>query len=293
MGESTGISWCDATVNFWHGCKKVSEGCKFCYMYRDKDRWKKDGNVVVQSKGSTIAKTLLALRIQARQRKQDGNMEPLKVFTCSWSDFFIDEADSWREQAWEAIRSYPEFIWIILTKRPERIMQCLPADWGDGWNNVWLLVSAENQERFDERVPILANVPAKIRGVSAEPLLGKIDITKNYPCGKGEVPYGLLMDWIILGGESGNDTGKWLYRPAQVHWFAEMIFDCVEHEIPVFMKQTGTAIAKTLKLKDRSGATISEYPWVLQDLKVQQFPKSQRPAPEEEYNDESNQHLPQ
>ncbi len=272
MAEITGISWCDATVNFWHGCEKVSEGCKFCYMFRDKERWHQDGSVVVHSKGSTIAKTLLALRIQARQRKQDGITEPLKIFTCSWSDFFIEQADNWRANAWETIRAYPEFVWIILTKRPERIVQCLPEDWGEGWPNVWLCVSAENQARFDERVPILARIPAKIRGVSAEPLLGPIDIKRNYPCGKGEVPYGLLMNWIIVGGESGNDTGKWRYRPAEIKWFEDIIHDCVVHDVPVFMKQTGTAIAKALKLKDRSGGNLEEYPAALTDCTIQQFP---------------------
>lgn len=278
MSETTGISWCDATVNFWHGCKKVSEGCKFCYMYRDKDRYKQDGSVVVHSKGSTIAKTLLALRIQARQRKQDGITEPLKIFTCSWSDFFIDEADGWRERAWEVIRSYPEFIWIILTKRPERIMQCLPADWGHGWDNVWLLVSAENQERYNERVPVLVKVPAKVWGVSIEPIIGPIDTNLGQRwCEKDYVhdDCDKLADhlhWIIIGGESGNDTGKWLYREANEEWFHKIVDDCVRNEVPVFMKQLGTWVAKKHSLKDRTGSKLNEFPAVLTDLCVQQFP---------------------
>ena len=268
MAEFTGISWCDATVNFWHGCKKVSEGCKYCYMYRDKDRYKQDGSVVIQSKGSTVATTLTKLRVQARQRKQDGIKEPLKIFTCSWSDFFIEEADIWREAAWETIRLYPEFVWIILTKRPERIMQCLPPDWGEGYKNVWLLVSAENQERWNERVPILLQIPAKVRGVSCEPLLSFIDIKPNPTFGH----FFPKLDWIIIGGESGNDTGKWLYREAEANWFITMVEDCKELGIPVFVKQLGTFIAKKLKLKSRAGDNIEEIPIMFHDIKVQQFP---------------------
>jgi len=133
MGSLSNISWTDHTVNFWTGCKKVSPGCKFCYMYRDQERWKRDPSEVIRVKDSTIAKTL--------KDAKPGD----KIFTCSWSDFFIEEADGWRDSAWKIIKNHPQFIWQILTKRPERVAANLPDDWGPhGYENVWLGVTIES-----------------------------------------------------------------------------------------------------------------------------------------------------
>ena len=151
--ETTKIQWTDATVNFWTGCKKVSAGCKFCYMYRDKERYGLDPSAVVR----TAPKTFNA----ALKWK-----EPKLIFTCSWSDFFIQEADEWRADAWDIIRKTPHHTWQILTKRPERIADCLPPDWGDGWDNVWIGVSVEDEKTFDLRIPILTAIKAKVRFVS-------------------------------------------------------------------------------------------------------------------------------
>lgn len=260
MAEKTGIAWCDATINFWHGCQKVSEGCKYCYMFRDKERWHQDGSQVVRSKPSTIKSTLTKL-----YHEQASLEKPLKIFTCSWSDFFIEQADNWREEAWNVIRDNKSFVWIILTKRPERIVECLPKDWGEGWEHVWLLVSAENQQRWNERVPILLQTPAKVRGVSIEPMIGPVDIVPN-------PTFGHLfpkLDWIIVGGESGNETGKWRYRPAQLKWFNSIVSSCQEQKIPVFVKQLGTFLGKQLCHKSRSGDDISEFPC---SIAIQQFP---------------------
>ena len=118
------IQWTDNTVNFWSGCQKVSEGCKFCYMYRLKDQNGQSGSVVRRSSDAKFYEALYW-------------KEPTMIFTCSMSDFFIEEADEWREDAWDVIRRTPQHKWQILTKRPERIKECLPADWGEGWDNVW------------------------------------------------------------------------------------------------------------------------------------------------------------
>lgn len=266
MAETTSIGWCDATINFWHGCQKVSEGCKFCYMFRDKEKFGQDGNNVVVTSPKNIAATLNNLGKQRASRLAAGNQEPLKIFTCSWSDFFIDQADSWREQAWNVIRDNPQFIWIILTKRPERIIQCLPKDWGPGWDHVWLLVSAENQDRWNERVPILCNIPAKIRGVSIEPIIGPVNIYSQVL----KLP---KLHWIIVGGESGNNTGKWLFRPAEIIWFMQIVKDCKENMISVFVKQLGTHLAKAWTSNSRNGDNIEQFP---QSLQVQNFPKNDR-----------------
>jgi protein gp37 len=145
MGETTGIAWADRTWNPWHGCLKVSPGCKLCYMYREKKQYGQNPMLV--------------------QRSKTKFNEPLKwnsgrVFTCSWSDFFIEEADAWRPEAWEIIRKTPQLTYQILTKRPERIAAHLPADWGDGYSNVWLGVSVESQKYANERIPLLLKTPA-------------------------------------------------------------------------------------------------------------------------------------
>src|SRR5690349_7168633 len=123
MADKTKIQWADSTVNFWHGCHKVSEGCKFCYMFRDKQRYGQDPEIVVRAKAASFDKALHW-------------KDPRRIFTCSWSDFFIEDADAWRADAWEIIRHTPQPTWLILTKRPERIAECLPPDWGAGYKNV-------------------------------------------------------------------------------------------------------------------------------------------------------------
>src|SRR3990172_778380 len=127
MGKITGISWTDATYNPWYGCLKVSPGCKQCYMYRDMERYGKDPKVVTRAKPATFNSPLKWT-------------EPQRVFTCSWSDYFIEQADEWRDEAWDIIRRTPHLTYQILTKRPENIFDRLPADWGNGWPNVFLSV---------------------------------------------------------------------------------------------------------------------------------------------------------
>lgn len=245
MGENSNIQWTNHSWNPWHGCIKVSDGCKFCYMYRDKERYGKDPTVVLRSK--------------TKFNEPYSWKENAKVFTCSWSDFFIKEADEWRDEAWTIIKNTPNLTYQILTKRPKRIVECLPSDWGDGYDNVWLGVSVENQKNM-HRAGILNNIPAKVRFLSIEPML---DLVTIY--------FGLIpnINWVIVGGESGNKTGKYLYRPCYIDWFYSIMHDCQRANVPIFIKQLGTHLADFLKYKDRHGGNWDE--WV-EDLKVRQFP---------------------
>lgn len=196
MGETTVIEWSDATWNPWRGCDKVSPGCAECYMFRDQRRYGKDPSVVVRAAESTFYAPLRAKKWQA----------PRKVFTCSWSDWFHEDADGWRDDAWDVIRQTPQHTYQVLTKRPERIADHLPADWGDGWPNVWLGVTIEN-ERFVHRADILHEVPAAVRFISAEPLLGPLHALD--PTG---------IDWLITGGESGGRPGRMLVERREGAW---------------------------------------------------------------------------
>src|SRR5262249_34215072 len=156
--QTSQIEWCDATWNPWHGCHKVSPGCQHCYMYSDKARYGQDPNTVVRSK-TTFGDPLKW-------------KEPKRIFTCSCANFFIEEADAWRDEAWEIIRQTPQHTYLILTKRPERLIHCLP--WvetydltpmlcEDPWPNVWLGITAENQYYFNVRMHDLAEIPCALR----------------------------------------------------------------------------------------------------------------------------------
>jgi protein gp37 len=252
MSNKTKIQWTDGTVNFWSGCKKVSEGCKNCYMFRDKERYGKNATEVIAVKEATNKANLRKLKV------------PSLIFTCSYSDFFIEEADGRRAAAWQTIKAHPQHQWQILTKRPERILECLPQDWGEGYANVWLGMSVENQRRLEERIPLLQQVPAAVRFLSCEPLLEAVTFSSEY--GKD---YLKEIHWVIIGGESGNQKGKYRYRPCAIPWIEAIVQQCREADVAVFVKQMGTHLAKSLSLKDRKGGKMEEWPASLQ---LRQYP---------------------
>ena len=110
----------------------------------------------------------------------------------------------------------PHHTYQILTKRPERILQCLPADWGEGYPNVWVGTSVESQKVAD-RIKLLAEVPAQVRFISAEPLIGEVDLSSYSEVMKSR------LHWVIIGGESGNDKGQYRYRPCKLEWIESII----------------------------------------------------------------------
>lgn len=208
MSRKSPIEWTQATWNPWHGCIKVSSGCKNCYMYRDKVRYGQNPRLVRRSK-TTFEDPLKW-------------SEPRLIFTCSWSDWFIAAADAWRQEAWDVVRRSPQHTFQILTKRPERILSNLPLDWGQGYPNVWLGVSIENQE-VAYRKDILCTVPARIRFISAEPLLGPLHLRPL-----------LGIQWVITGGESGPNA-----RPMDLNWSRSVRDQCVKERVAYFHKQHG------------------------------------------------------
>ncbi len=255
MAENTGIQYADNTQNFWQGCTKVSPGCKYCYMYREKERWGQDPSVVVRSKDATFNKPLHW-------------KDPKTVFTCSWSDFFIEDADQWRDEAWKIMKQTRHLTYQIFTKRIERVSDCLPEDWDDGrgYPNVWIIVSMENQEWFDKRMVYWGTFDAMVKGISMEPLLGPIKIPDFLSH---------FINWIVLGGESGfgsvpEQKGvKYGYRACEEKWLEDIVAQCADFHIPIFVKQLGTHLSRTLKLKDMHGGDVNEFPEM---LRVQQMP---------------------
>lgn len=290
---STKIQWTDETWNPWQGCQQVSPGCDNCYMFRDKRRYGQDPETVVRSKPPTFRKPL------KWNREARGAGVRRLVFTASWADFFSREADEWRDDAWAIVRECDSLIFQILTKRHGRIAKCLPDDWGDGYPNVWLGVSAENQEWADRRIPALLSVPAAVRFVSYEPALGDVDFRDYLPvphtsdwcaahggprrCGCG------LLDWLIVGGESGPGA-----RPFDLAWARSTVAQCRRAGVPCFVKQLGSCPvstiagfvpprrgvgpgrlamedAKPIRLRDRKGGDMSEWP---EGLRIREMPEA-------------------
>jgi len=257
MAEKSEIQWTDSTWNPWHGCKKVSKGCKYCYMYRGKERFKQDPTIVLRSKN--------------RFKDPLKWKEPKMIFTCSWSDWFIQDADEWRAEAWEIIKATPQHTYQILTKRPERIIECLPEDWGDGYPNVWIGISVEDQDAANERIPFLKGFDAVIKFVSFEPLLDDINLlTEDLKYviwkpfmnedGNFDISINMAFDWAIIGGESGNENGTYKYRPCYINSILSLTTLLMEVDVKVFIKQFGTYLSKHLGYKDRHGGNIEEWP---------------------------------
>lgn len=246
MGEQTGISWADHTFNPWRGCEKVSEACRYCYAERLSQRnpnvlgeWGPNGKRVVAA-DSTWREPL------KWDRKAQAAGERRRVFCASIADVFEDRTDlvAPRARLFDLIRETPHLDWLLLTKRPENIAEMLPEDWGEwGWPNAWLGVSVEDQEAAEERIPKLLSVPAALRFLSCEPLLGPVDLVKATGCaawdgsceiGLEGVPTSGLVDWVIVGGESGPKA-----RPMHPDWARGLRDQCVSAGVPFFFKQWG------------------------------------------------------
>lgn len=263
MGTNSQIQWTDHSWNVAVGCTKVDADCKFCYMYRESMNGTRFDPKIIRRTKSVFN---MPLKIK----------EPSKIFTCSYTDFFHEAIDEYRDECWEIIRKCPQHTFQILTKRPERIKDHLPSDWGSGYENVWLGTSVGSMDGI-ERLSSLMFVQSKVKFLSAEPLYEGLDIRPYLQTSSGcpyyvgdddEMFWGL--DWVIIGGESGNENGKYKYRPCQIKWISEIVYDCEQTNTPVFVKQMGTHIAKQFGMSDRHGGNIDEFP---EHLRIRQFPK--------------------
>lgn len=217
MGATTGIEWTDATWNPWMGCSKVSPGCDSCYMFSGMRRYGRKPEVVQRARDLTFHAPL--------HWKQ-----PLRIFTCSWSDFFHKQADPWREEAWDVILRTPWHSYQILTKRPGLMLAWAKRHpWPD---HVWAGTSVESQ-KYAPRLDVLARVPATVLFVSVEPMLGPVNLTKWLGAGS-RCEADRVLDWVIAGGESGPRA-----RPAHPDWFRQVRDQCQAAGVPFFFKQWG------------------------------------------------------
>ncbi len=182
--------------NPWHGCRKCSEGCENCYMYFLDRMRDQDGSRIYRTKNGF--RYPLSKDRQGKYKVKSGEM----IRVCMTSDFFLEEADAWRDDAWSVMRERKDVKFFLLTKRPGRVSSCLPYDWGEGWDNIFFNVTCENQQRADERIPILFELPFKHKGIMTAPLIGPVDIEKYLAAGQ--------IEQVICGGE--NYDGSRLCR---------------------------------------------------------------------------------
>ena len=210
--------------NPWHGCRRVSEGCAHCYVFA-LDRLR-GVETAIHKNASGFSRPV--------SRRRDGEFRypsGTTFFTCFTSDFFLEDADEWRGDAFRIIRARPDCTFEIFTKRIDRARALLPLDWGDGYSNVRLSVSAENQRRADERIPLLLDFPAAARGVAASPLLEELHLERYLVSGR--------IQWVSAGGESYEGA-----RQCDFEWVLSLRRQCEAAKVPFTFHQTGANFKK-------------------------------------------------
>ena len=210
--------------NPWHGCHRISEGCAHCYMYFLDGKRGIDTSKVSRNKNFDMP---LA-------RNRDGSFKlpaGMELLVGLSTDFFVEEADPWRDEAWSVMRRRPDIVFRLLTKRAHRIRECLPSDWGEGYENVMLQVTTENQARADERLSILLDLPARHRGFMAAPMIGPVDAERYLATG--------LVEQVLCGGENYDGA-----RPCHYEWVKTLSDQCRRHDVQFNFIETGTVFVK-------------------------------------------------
>ncbi len=212
--------------NPWHGCRKISEGCRHCYVYRQDAR---------HGLASDEVRRTAAFDLPVR-RSRDGRFRiPARetVYTCFTSDFLVEEADAWRAEAWEMIRLRHDLRFFFITKRIDRLVAVLPPDWGDGFEHVAVGCTVENQTEA-RRLPLFLEAPLRHRIIIGAPLLGPLDL----------MPYlTAAIEEVSVGGESGSDA-----RLCDYDWVRAIRDQCVTAHVPFRFHQTGARLLKEGRL---------------------------------------------
>lgn len=225
----TNIEWTNETWNPVHGCTKVSAGCLNCYAERMARRLA--GRHGYPNISHHFDVTLRPDRLEEPLRWR----KPRMIFVCSMGDLFHEDVPfSFVERVWDTMIKANQHTFQVLTKRPDRMQQ-----FADRWPvdfvppNIWLGVTAENQEMVDERVPILLDTPAAVRFVSVEPMLGQIDLfTKLITIQRVGARDWVHLNWVIVGAETGPAK-----RPMELDWARSVRNQCVAADVPFFFKK--------------------------------------------------------
>ena len=201
----------------WTGCYRVSEGCDNCYFY---------GPLAKRHGQNTIEQTDKFDWPVRKNAKGEYRIKGDKILaTCFATDFFIPEADEWRKEIWTIIKERTDIDFLILTKRIDRFLVSLPPDWGDGYDNINIGCTVENQEQADYRLPLFLSYPIKRRFIACSPLLEEIDIS----------PYLHGVQHVTTGGETGREA-----RECDYDWVLNIRKQCVKAGVTFWFKNTGT-----------------------------------------------------
>jgi protein gp37 len=273
MSDNSKIEWTDATWNCVTGCTKVSAGCDHCYAETFAERWR---GIAGHHFENGFDVTLRPERLeQPLQWKR-----PRRVFVNSMSDLFHEQVPSaFIAAMFDVMRRTPQHTYQVLTKRHARMRALARTGiFGEGWPlpNVWLGVSAEDQYWADIRIPALLETPATVRFVSAEPLLGRIDLRVHLAgsCPEHDFPGGFCvqrnhpgvrhLDWLIVGGESGPGA-----RPMNEEWARTLAIQATRARVPVFVKQMGSVLGRELGAGPKGG----DWDVWPEDLRIREFPR--------------------
>lgn len=216
-----------AEWNPWHGCQKISPGCQNCYVYRRDATYELDAAEVKKN-----AVFDLPLR-----KRRDGSYHlqpPDMVWTCFTSDFFLEQADPWRSEAWAMMRQRTDLSFLFITKRILRFHEQLPADWGDGYPNVTIGVTCENQAMADLRLPFLRTLPIQHKLIICEPMLEAVDFFPHLDSS---------IQQVVVGGESGPNA-----RIMRYQWALDVREQCRKKGVAFQFRQTGARFEKDGKL---------------------------------------------
>jgi protein gp37 len=255
MAETSNIAWTKSTVNFWIGCTKVSPGCDGCYAeHATPSRTMGIEWGAGKPRHRTAPQTWNQLdrwNKQAPDTEFAGRKGFWPVFIDSLSDFFDNEVpELWREQAWAKMKACPNLTFLIVTKRIGNAARMLPADWGDGYPNVWIIATVVNQEELDRDIGKLVTLPAAVRGLSIEPQLERISLRwlsafpgsprgscLNHDGNTWHLDGARRLDWVICGGES--DQPGHPAREFRINWAEQLAAETAEAGVAFFMKQLG------------------------------------------------------
>lgn len=245
MAENSGIEWTTHTFNPWIGCTKISPACDHCYA----ETW--DNRFGGERWGPKAPRTRTKSWSGPRKwnRLAEGGTTRPRVFCASLADVFDNHRSiesAWRADLWALIKETPNLDWLLLTKRPQNITKFLPEDWGNGYANVWLGMTVENQAEYDKRKASFLSVPAAIRFLSMEPLLGPVDLGGANG-----------INWVIAGGENGPT-----HRPMDIDWVRFIRDQCAESNTAFLFKQWHGPNQKAIKAKGRAvdGVVHNGYP---------------------------------
>ena len=211
-----------AMWNPWRGCHKYSEGCKYCYIHKGDTKREVNTDEIVRLDGfyAPIEK----------KKNGDYKIKPAQtVFLCFSSDFLLPDADKWRSECWQMIKERSDLQFLFLTKRIERFMDCVPDDWGDGYDNVTVGCTVENQIRADERLSIFNDLPIKHKNIICQPMISPINLEK----------YLNGIELVVVGGESDKSA-----RPLNYDWVLDVRSQCVSANVSFEFRQCGTHFVK-------------------------------------------------